>query len=108
MITCRGISTSSESFSPFTPPVTTNKEDKSYYTFIIHKTNLEPDWKRNIATRRRQAPTFISFDHGSHFHILYSSASARENPARQRTRITLYLNAKSEGTAEKNYHEYQN
>nr|AVM80379.1 non-structural protein 1 [Ambidensovirus sp.] len=74
--------------------------ESSYYTFIIHKKNLEDDWRTKAAARTKQAPSFITFDHNEDLHILFSSAATGGNAARVRSRITKYLSAKSAGTQE--------
>jgi hypothetical protein len=76
------------------------RSDRSHYTFVIHKTNLEENWKSRPKTNSSQAPSFITFDHGEHFHVVFTSSSNGGNPARQRTRITKFLSSKSQGIAE--------
>lgn len=73
---------------------------KQYYTFVLHKRNQEEHWKRESASRSKQAPCFIGFDHGDHTHVIYASDERGGNAARQRGRIAKYLGATAAGSAE--------
>lgn len=73
------------------------EEDSDYYTFIIHKCNQQPDWKRKHNAR---GPNFITFDHGDHLHIIFRSGGGGGNVGRAKKRITTYLGATVKGTAE--------
>jgi hypothetical protein len=73
---------------------------KTYFTFIIHKTNQSPNWQQ--AKRYKPSPTFITFDHGTHYHILYASDDRGGNGARQRGRIAGHLGATTAGNTEIN------
>lgn len=72
---------------------------KQYYTFIIHKKNQETTWRQS-GSRAKQTPCYISFDHGDHYHIIFSSDPTGGNAARQRTRITKHLGCTAAGSAE--------
>jgi len=39
------------------------RDNRTYFTFIIHKDNLREGWKAAIATRGKASPCFLSFDH---------------------------------------------
>ena len=72
--------------------------NKTYYTFILHKNNQNPNWQ--TANRSKPSPTFIAFDHGSHYNILYAADDRGGNGARQRGRIATYLGATIAGNTE--------
>lgn len=74
--------------------------NNQYYTFILHKANFAQNWKQRTAHRNTQAPSFLSFDHGDHIHIIFPCAESGTNGARTRNRITTYLGASSSGIAE--------
>nr|AJI02597.1 non-structure protein 1 [Mosquito densovirus HB-3] len=80
-------------------PAGQNRES-AYYTFVLHQDNVKEDWRYIATTRAKQAPSFITFDHGNHLHILFSSSSSGGNSTRVRTRITRFLSATSAGNAE--------
>ena len=71
---------------------------RNYFTFIIHKENQAAGWQ--AAKRNKPSPTFITFDHGDHYHILYASDERGGNIARQRNRIANYLGATAAGITE--------
>lgn len=71
----------------------------TWYTFILHKENQAADWKQS-ASHHKQAPNFISFDHGDHLHIVYPGTKSGNNITRSRTRIIKYLGATPEGSTE--------
>ena len=73
---------------------------KQYYTFILHKTNQNPNWQ--ATNRGKPSPNFITFDHGTHYHVLYASDDRGGNGARQRGRIAAYLGATVAGSTEIN------
>jgi hypothetical protein len=66
----------------------------NYYTFIIHKSNL-PTIPTPTKTR---TPTFAAFDHGDHYHCLYT-VSHNKN-AINLNNILQFLKASYPGTAE--------
>ena len=69
-----------------------------YHTFILHKTNQNPP--SQTANRGKPAPTFIGFDHGSHYHIIFAADERGGNGARQRGRIAQYLGSTTAGSTE--------
>jgi hypothetical protein len=73
---------------------------RAFHTFILHTTNIAGQWKAHIAKSSRVGPAFLIFDHGDHFHIVYSSLSGGGNPIRTRDRITRFLNANDAGLTE--------
>jgi hypothetical protein len=73
---------------------------EQYYTFIIHKSNQNPNWQ--YTARGKPSPTFIAFDHGTHYHVLCATDDRGGNGARQRGRITNYLGATLAGSTEIN------
>ncbi|AYH52678.1 NS1 [Aedes albopictus densovirus] len=77
-----------------------SNRETAYYTFVLHKNNCKEDWRYIATTRAKQAPSFITFDHGDHIHILFSSSNTGGNSTRVRTRITKFLSATSAGSAE--------
>lgn len=77
-----------------------SNRETAYYTFVLHKNNCKEDWRYIATTRAKQAPSFITFDHGDHIHILFSSSNTGGNSTRVRTRITKFLSALSAGNAE--------
>lgn len=77
-----------------------SNRETAYYTFVLHKNNCKEDWRYIATTRAKQAPSFITFDHGDHIHVLFSSSSTGGNSTRVRTRITKFLSATSAGGAE--------
>lgn len=79
---------------------TGSNRETAYYTFVLHKDNVKEDWRYIATTRAKQAPSFITFDHGDHIHILFSSSNTGGNSTRVRTRITKFLSATSAGSAE--------
>jgi hypothetical protein len=74
--------------------------DKAYFTFILHYNNLSETWKTAVAGRRKGCPSFISFDHGDHIHVLFGCSGGGGNATRTRGRITRFLSANSAGIAE--------
>jgi len=79
---------------------TENRDRKTYFTFILHKENQSTGWQ--TANRHKPSPTFIAFDHGTHYHILYASDERGGNVARQRNRIAIYMGATPAGSTEVN------
>lgn len=73
---------------------------QTYFTFILHKSNQNPNWEQ--AARTKSSPTFISFDHHNHYHIIYSSDDKGGNGSRQRGRIANYMGATITGNTEIN------
>lgn len=94
------------SSTPTTTPKQTKKqrttinecsETEKYYTFILHKNNQRDDWKSNRA--KGPGPSFITFDHGDHYHIVYGAAN-ESNASRARKRIVEYMGANVKGCSE--------
>lgn len=73
---------------------TDSGRNSKYFTFTISKCNT-----RRLPTNSNQCPTFIRFDHGDHWHILYT-ATTESNAHRQLRRICKYLHAIPAGFAE--------
>lgn len=65
-----------------------------YFTFTLSKSNVA-----RLPTNSNQCPTFIRFDHGDHWHILYT-ATTDSNAYRQLRRICKHLHATPAGFAE--------
>ena len=76
-----------------------HRTSREWYAFIIHKENQEPNWKQSAA-KYKQAPSFASFDHGDHYHIIFPGTATGNNVTRTRTRIGKYLGATAEGRTE--------
>jgi hypothetical protein len=74
--------------------------DKAYFTFILHYSNMSDTWKTAVAGRKKGCPSFISFDHGDHIHVLFGSSGGGGNSTRTRGRITRFLSTNSAGIAE--------
>jgi hypothetical protein len=64
------------------------------YTFILHKQTLN-----NIPSPTKKAPTFAAFDHGDHFHFIFS-VKHTNNASRQLSTILGYLQVSIAGTTE--------
>jgi hypothetical protein len=97
-----------ETSSPTHTSKTTDDEDdecerpgnKAYFTFILHYTNLSDSWETAVAKRKKGCPSFISFDHGDHTHILFGCSGGSGNATLSRGRMTRFLSANSAGIAE--------
>jgi hypothetical protein len=68
------IPSTSQGLPSHSPPDTHQTDSNTHFTFTVHKTNL-----RNIPAPTRRAPTFAAFDHGDHFHFLFSVAQTNTN-----------------------------
>lgn len=78
-----------------------DRPDRGYYTFIIHKTNLNIAWDQLLQCKNnKQSPTFIAFDHGDDIHILYATSPTGGNAAKRRDRILKFIYASRAGIAE--------
>lgn len=76
--------------------------NRAFFTTVLHKSNQITDWKKRKSIRRLRAPNFTTFDHGDHYHIIYSSHAKGGNSSKQRTTIGRYLGATSAGFTELN------
>ena len=65
------------------PGTTTREGEYSAWTFIIHKSNTTT----MDSTNNARGPQFLRFDHGDHWHIIFTSSSRGQNVAKQRSRI---------------------
>jgi hypothetical protein len=77
------------------PSLDTHMETASSFTFIIHKQAL-PSLPN---PRDKRSPNFAAFDHGDHYHFIYTIAQSN-NAARTLTNILQYLKVSFQGTAE--------
>ena len=75
------------------------EEKTNYYTFIIHKNYQNENWKALNSKKKNQGPCFATFDHGDHYHIIYSSSNAT-NYTRHRSRIGAFLHLNHSGITE--------
>lgn len=80
-------------------------KNKNIYTFVLSKSNTITD-NNGGGIRKPREPTFITFDHGTHWHCLYQCAAKTEgggdNKSRAKSRITSFLKANNAGVAESN------
>lgn len=75
---------------------TSDDQKTTHYTFVIHKRNQEPNWRGKPGPQ----PSFITFDHGDHLHIIYTTTGDGSNTARARKRIADFLHATTGGHTE--------
>lgn len=78
---------------------TTRDNDRTLHTCIIHKSNCGPNYK-SYNNKRKRHPDFIEFDHGDHFHILFTTNTTAGNKTRSRNRIATYYQAGNAGITE--------
>jgi hypothetical protein len=64
------------------------------YTFILHKSTFNI-----LPPTTKKSPTFATFDHGDHIHIIFSVKHCN-NVSRHLTSITKFLDTKFEGVTE--------
>jgi hypothetical protein len=64
------------------------------YTFIVHKTGIDI-----LPPTTKKGPTFASFDHGDHIHVIFS-ARHTNNGSRHLNTILNFLHASFEGSSE--------
>lgn len=71
-----------------------NQEDRfldyRWYTFVIHTSNIQGNWRENILIGNNQPTTFIA-DHGDHLHIAFPFAANNYNIGQTRHRILAKL-----------------
>jgi hypothetical protein len=87
-------STSSTSPTRNTPGEDDTDGGGSTYTFIIHKTCIN-----TLPTATKKAPTFAAFDHGDHYHFIFS-VKHTNNASRQLSTILGFIKASIGGTTE--------
>jgi hypothetical protein len=75
---------------------TDNPNQQTPYTFIIHKTGLT-----NLPPTTKKSPTFAAFDHGDHYHFVFSTKHSN-NCSRHLNTILNFIHANFEGIAEAN------
>jgi hypothetical protein len=75
---------------------TNTNNDDLVYTFIIHKSGCP-----NLPPATRKSPNFAAFDHGDHYHFIYTSKH-NNNATRALNTILQFLNTGFEGTTEAN------
>jgi hypothetical protein len=74
--------------------------DNTYSTIIIHTTDFQNStWNIQSRRKHRSTPMFVTFDHGTHIHILFSTANYHNNN-RTVNRILSWFNATPAGIAE--------
>jgi len=86
---------------------TSGKHDKgknieaktNFYTFIVHKNYQNENWKSLNSQNKKQGPNFATFDHGDHFHIIFSTRNP-SNYTRHRARIGSFLHLDNSGNTE--------
>jgi hypothetical protein len=80
--------------NPSTDGNTNTDHDNIIYTFIIHKSGCS-----NVPPTTRRSPTFAAFDHGDHYHFIYTTRQTN-NASRSLNTILQFLGTGFEGTTE--------
>ena len=77
-------------------PRNAGTREMGLWTFILHKSNMATE---NPPYNSR-SPTYIRFDHGDHYHIVFTSNPKGTNINKQRYRIINDLTAMDRGCTE--------